>query len=39
LKAKLFGTAINGHQPMIPMPETYEQQMEKKKARYHIAEK
>ena len=28
LKAKLFGTAKNGNEPMISMPKTYTQEMD-----------
>jgi hypothetical protein len=33
LKAKLFGTAQNGFQPMIPQPKTYVDDMEKQEAK------
>ena len=39
LKAKLFGTAVNGHQPLIPLPDTYVEENDKKKARWHEAQK
>jgi hypothetical protein len=31
LKAKLFGTVVNGYQPTISMPKTYVDEIESKK--------
>jgi hypothetical protein len=37
LKARLFGTAANGNEPLIPQPKTYVDDMDKRKQKQHEA--